>query len=218
MDHEILFAQLTRLIADKKTAGLCKKILDSGANIHKGDYEMRYFPEDDPSTSSGQGLFAVNRPRGLPIGNLTSQFWGNVYLNPLDQFVKRELKCKGYIRYVDDFLLFSDDKKKLHEWREVIIHFLAKLRLNLHEKRAVVFPVSTGIPFLGWRTYSTHRLLRRYNGVRFQRRFAKHRQALAHGELSYEKLNASVQAWIAHLEHGNTWGLRRSLLKFPLPM
>ena len=218
IDHEILFGQLARLIADKKTVGLCKKILDSGASIHKSDYEMRYFPGDDPSTGSGQGLLAVNRPRGLPIGNLTSQFWGNVYLDPLDQFVKRELKCKGYIRYVDDFLLFAEDKKNLHEWREAIIQFLAELRLTLHEKRAVVFPVETGIPFLGWRTYPTHRRLRRYNGVRFQRRFAAQRKAFLHGELSFEKLDGSVQAWIAHLAHGNTWGLRRSLLKSPLPL
>ena len=208
MDHEILFGQLTRLIADKQTTRLCKKILDSGASIHKSDYEMRYFP--------GDTLLAVNRPRGLPIGNLTSQFWGNLYLNPLDQFVKRELKCKGYIRYVDDFLLFDNDKKKLHEWRAAIIQFLASLRLTLHNKRAVVFPVKTGIPFLGWRTYPTHRRLRRYNGVRFQRRFAKQRKDFMRGELSFEKLDASVQAWIAHLEHGDTWGLRRSLLNSPL--
>ena len=208
MDHEILHRELTRLVADKKAAGLCKKILDSGASIHKSDYEMRYF--------SGDTLLAANRPRGLPIGNLTSQFWGNVYLNPLDQFIKRELKCKGYIRYVDDFLLFDKDKKRLHEWREVIMQFLAGLRLTLHEKRAVVFPVETGIPFLGWRTYPTHRKLRRHNGVRFQRRFAAQRKAFLHGELSFEKLDASVQAWIAHLAHGNTWGLRRSLLNSPL--
>jgi len=210
MDHEILFGQLIRLIADKKTSGLCKKIIDSGASIHKSNYEMRYFKGDD--------LLASNRPRGLPIGNLTSQFWGNVYLDPLDQFVKGELKCKGYIRYVDDFLLFAEDKKILHQWKEEIVQYLAKLRLTLHEKRAVVFPVNTGIPFLGWRTYPTHRRLRRYNGVRFQRRFAEQRQAFARGELSYEKLNASVQAWIAHLEHGNTWGLRRSLLNLPIPV
>lgn len=208
IDYEILYAELTRLIADPKTARLCKKIIASGANVHKGLYETRYFP--------GDNLLSANRLRGLPIGNLTSQFWGNVYLNPLDQFIKRELKCKGYVRYVDDFLLFADDKKVLLEWRAAIINFLATLRQTLHEHRAVVYPTNTGIPFLGWRIYPTHRRLRRYNGVRFQRRFAKQRMALLRGDLPFEKLDASIQAWIAHLEHGDTWGLRRSLLNSPL--
>ncbi len=64
-------------------------------------YHIVYFPGDD--------LFAICRPRGLPIGNLTSQFWANVLLDPIDHFVKRELRCPGYVRYVDDLLLFSHD-------------------------------------------------------------------------------------------------------------
>jgi retron-type reverse transcriptase len=80
MDHQILKAQLARLIADPPTLALAGKILDSGAGIHADDYEPRYFPDDN--------LLAANRPRGLPIGNLTSQFWANVYLDPLDHFVK----------------------------------------------------------------------------------------------------------------------------------
>ena len=82
---------------------------------------MVYFPGDD--------LFTINRPRGLPIGNLTSQFWANVYLNPLDHFIKRQLKCRAYVRYVDDMLLFSNDKKELNKWRTEIVEFLAKLMI-----------------------------------------------------------------------------------------
>ena len=77
-----------------------------------GVAEAGFFP--------GDTLFAANRPHGLPIGNLTSQFWANVYLNPLDHFVKRTLKCHGYVRYVDDFLLFSNDKASLHRPGECI--------------------------------------------------------------------------------------------------
>ncbi|HSF82804.1 MAG TPA: reverse transcriptase/maturase family protein [Anaerolineales bacterium] len=204
VDHELLYKQFERLIADPRTLRLCRKILDSGAGVHPPPGNPVYFPGDD--------LFAALRPRGLPIGNLTSQFWANVYLNPLDQFIKRQLKCRHYLRYVDDFLLFGGDKSVLHAWREAIIDFLAGLRLRLHEEQAAVFPVATGIPFLGWRVYPDHRRLKRRNGVAFQRRFARLRQEFRRGEISYEQMNACVQSWIAHAAHGDTWGLRRSLL------
>ena len=204
MDHQVLTNQLARVIADPQTLSLCKKILDSGAGIHPESREPLYFPGDD--------LFAGLRPRGLPIGNLTSQFWANVYLNPLDQWIKRELKCPAYVRYVDDFLLFSNDKKELHSWRAAVIDFLVDLRLRLHEARAVVYPVKTGIPFLGFRVYPDHRRLKRRNGVNFQRRFAKLRQQAAAGKITRQRLQASVRGWIAHAEHGDTWGLRRALI------
>ena len=78
---------------------------------------------------AGGNLFSTNRPRGLPIGNLTSQFWANCCLSPFDHFVKRHLRCKGYLRYVDDFLLFANDKYELNEWREKIIRELCCFRM-----------------------------------------------------------------------------------------
>lgn len=210
MDHATLYAQFERLIADPPTLWLIRQILDSGAHIHRTEHATCYFPGDDGDTEHRS--FAALRPCGLPIGNLTSQFWANVYLDPLDQLIKRELKCPAYLRYVDDLLLFADDKPTLHAWREAIIHFLAGLRLRLHEPQAVVFPVQTGIPFLGWRIYPDHRRLKRRNGVAFQRRFAHLRAEFAAGRLTYSELQASVQSWIAHASHGDTWGLRRSLI------
>jgi hypothetical protein len=76
----------------------------------------------------------------------------------------------------------------------------------------VVFPVHTGIPFLGWRVYPDHRRLKRRNGVAFQRRLVCLLEALADGQATWEQVNASVQGWVAHASHGDTWGLRRSLL------
>jgi retron-type reverse transcriptase len=204
MDHAVLRAQLGRVIADERAMWLVDRVLDSGAGIHAGEIELEYFPGDD--------LFAANRPRGLPIGNLTSQFWANVYLNPLDHFVKRELKCGGYVRYVDDLLLFAHDKPTLHAWRHAVVDFAATLRLRLHEPESVVVPVSTGIPFLGWRIYPDHRRLKRRNGIAFQRRFARLLRDVATGRVDWETVHASVNGWIAHVAHGNTWGLRRSLL------
>ncbi len=204
IDHALLYRQFDALIADPPTLRLCQKILDSGAGVHSTSAGPIYFPGDD--------LFAALRPRGLPIGNLTSQFWANVYLNPLDQFVKRELKCRAYLRYVDDFLLFADDKASLHAWRQDLIEFLSALRLRLHENQAAVFPVHTGIPFLGWRVYPDHRRLKRRNGVAFQRRFKRLLQEMAGERISYDQVKASITSWIAHTAHGDTWGLRRSLI------
>jgi hypothetical protein len=203
MDHQILYNLLTRWIADKPTQRLCKLILDGGAGIH-ADVEPAYFSGDD--------LFSTLRPRGLPIGNLTSQFWANVYLNPLDHFIKRELNCPAYVRYVDDFLLFSNDKSDLHAWRLAVMDFLAAQRLTLHAAEAQVFPSATGIPFLGWRVYPDHLRLRRRNGIAFQQRFAMQLDQMRRGKLSRVKLVDSVSGWIAHVQFGKTWGLRRALV------
>jgi len=204
IDHAILKAQLARLITDPAVGWLCNLIIDSGAGIHAHPEGAVLYPGDD--------LLSAARPTGLPIGNLTSQFWANVYLNPLDQFVKRQLKCRAYLRYVDDFLLFSNSKAELHAWRQAIIQYLAGLRLQLHENRAAVYPVNTGIPFLGFRLYPDHRRLKRRNGVAFQRRFARLRRQVAAGQISRSQLDAAVQGWIAHVQHADTWGLRQALL------
>ena len=105
IDHAILRELVARNIFDPEVVSLIDQILASGEGVLSEAYDMVYFPGDD--------LFAVNRPRGLPIGNLTSQFWANVYLSPIDHFVKRELRCPGYVRYVDDLLLFGDDRGML---------------------------------------------------------------------------------------------------------
>jgi retron-type reverse transcriptase len=209
VDHIILRDVLAGKIADSDVLWLIESILASGEGVLRSEYSPVYFPGDD--------LFAIHRPRGLPIGNLTSQFWANVYLNELDQFVKRTLHCRAYLRYVDDFLLFSEDKRQLWAWKAAIAQFLVGLRLTLHQRESTVYPVSNGIPFLGFRLYDTHRRLKRRNGVSFARRLRQWYTAVAQGELALQGLHARVQGWVAHAEHGNTWGLRRSLLSTPIP-
>jgi retron-type reverse transcriptase len=210
IDHALLESILLRKIADEPTARFIRLIIQSGAGIHDEDYQMVYFQGDD--------LFAVNRPRGLPIGNLTSQLWANVYLNELDQFIKRRLRCRGYLRYVDDFLLFSNDKSELWEWKSAVREFLAGLRLVLHEKSSTVYPVANGIPFLGFRLFPEYRRLKRKNGVNFQRRLQRYHRAYAAGELGWEDLHQRIRGWVAHAAHADTWGLRRSLFSKPLPI
>ncbi len=205
IDHAILRGILARIVADEETLWLIDQILASGAHIHTDEYRMQWFSGDD--------LFAIHRPRGLPIGNLTSQFWGNVYLNALDQFVKRELKCQAYVRYVDDFLLFADDKRVLWELKERVADFLQSLRLVMHPRKSVVYPAQTGIPFLGWRVFRTHRRLKRENVRDFSRRFRRQIFSYERGEFSLADLNASTQSWIAHAAHGDTYRLRARLFR-----
>jgi RNA-directed DNA polymerase len=207
IDLAMLRRNLARVVRDDGVLWLCDLILQGGAHELVDQYTLVLFPGDDPAE-------AAARPRGLPIGNQTSQFWANCYLNPLDQFVKSELRCPAYLRYVDDFLLFSDDVQQLYHWKAAIMTFLAiRLRLTLHEHESAVIPVEAGIPFLGFTVFPDHRRLRRRNGVGFARRLRGMVAAYAAGTLTPQEVTPRVQGWIAHAAHGDTWGLRRALLQ-----
>jgi RNA-directed DNA polymerase len=119
---------------------------------------------------------------------------------------------------VDDFLLFHDNKRQLWAWKKAVAEFLSGLRLMLHPTKSVVYPVSSGIAFLGFRIWPTHRRLKRANVRGFVRRFRQQRVAYRRGELSFEDLNNSVRAWVAHASHGDTYHLRTKLFRqMPLP-
>lgn len=107
IDHQILLAMLRRVVPEDDVMELVRVVLASGAGVLTDEYRMVWFPGDD--------LLAACRPRGLPIGNLTSQFWSNCYLHPFDQFVTRELGCRAYLRYVDDFDVEADSPVR-HEY------------------------------------------------------------------------------------------------------
>jgi len=209
IDHGILRGILARHIADEQIMGLIDLILAGGVDTLRGEYQMAYFPGDD--------LFAVNRPRGLPIGNQTSQFWANCALHPLDLFIKQELGCRAYVRYCDDMILFADDPTTLQRWRAAIIARCAALRLTIHERRAQAVPVTTGLPFLGWRIFPYRRRLKRRNVVAFTRRFRRARARYAAGRCTFDQMRHSIRGWVAHAAHGDTHALRRSLLNKPLP-
>lgn len=204
IDYQILRNLLAHHLADRQIMWLIDQILASSVGVLGDEVLTHLFAGDD--------LFALTRPRGLPIGNLTSQFWANIYLHELDMFVKHQLHCPAYLRYMDDFVLFADDKAQLNAWREAINDFLAtRLRLLLHPRKSVTFPTSTGIDFCGFRIYPTHRRLRRSSIGRFVRRFRHQREAYQQGQISLDDLHTSVRSWIAHTEHGDTWRLRQSL-------
>jgi len=200
LDHAILVQEIASVVHDQDMRWLIEQILASGKDVLKDEYPMVYFPGDD--------LFAINRPRGLPIGNLTSQFWSNVYMNPFDWFVKRELGCPAYLRYVDDFALFSDDKQQLWLWKAAIIERLARLRLTAHEREAQVVQTKDGIPWLGFVVYPTHRRLKRRNAVNFTRRLEHNIDLYESGDITFAELDAGVQGWINYVRYADTWGLR----------
>ena len=203
LDHAILRTELERVIHDPDTMWLVKIILKSGVGVLANEYTPVLFAGDD--------LFALARPRGLPIGNLTSQFWSNVYMNPLDWFIKRELGCEAYLRYVDDFAVFSNDKTQLWEWRSAIKQRLAQMRLTMHEAEAQPVPCEHGSPWLGFVVYPNYRRVRRRNVLQFTRNFRLNLAHYAAGRVTLDRLHTSVQGWVNHVRYADTWGLRKHL-------
>jgi len=203
VDHQILRGILSRKIEDSEVLWLIDQILASGSGIFYDEYPLQVF--------SGDTDIDAMRPRGLPIGNLTSQFWANCYLNHFDHFIQRELRCQGYIRYVDDCLLFANEKRTLWAWREAIIQRLARLRLTIHPG-AHPRPVSEGFPFLGFVVYPTHRRLKSRKAIAYRRRLKRLISDWITGKRTQEAILASLRGWINHARYGDTWGLRRSLI------
>ena len=140
-------------------------------------------------------------PRGMPIGNLTSQLFAGIYLSKLDHFVKRHLRAKYYLRYMDDFLILAPEKPVLHQWREEIRKFLkVELDLTLKKSTGQVFPTYLGVDFIGFVTFSTHRLVRKASLRRFWTKAKK-------GGLSAESINS----YGAHFGWANTFRLKKQL-------
>ncbi len=200
IDHEILFALLRRKIEDSAVLWLIGLILASGEGVLADEYDQVFFPGDD--------LWAALRPRGLPIGNLTSQFWANVYMSGLDHKIKRQLRCRGYARYVDDLLLFSNSKRELWMWKGALGAELERLRLKVHPG-VQPRPVPEGVPFLGFVIYPHKRLLKRRKAVHYRRRLRGKLRASTQAE---EPLRQSVQSWLNHCRYGNTFHLCAKLL------
>ncbi len=210
IDHQILLNLIQKKISDQKVVWLIEEIIDSS-------YSRKIY----------QNLFDF-KVTGIPIGNLTSQLFANVYLNKLDQFVKHQLKIKYYLRYMDDFLLLDFSKKKLHQIKSQLQKFLRdELKLKLHPKKVNIFPVKNGPPasperakarnggqgiyFLGYRIFRNYKLLRKSTVKRFIKRTKLYQKKLSRGSLSEEELARSLQSWLAYAKFGNSWRLRKKL-------
>ncbi len=187
VDHEVLKAGLRRLVKDARLLQLAGCIIGHGA----------------PGSAAG---------KGLPIGNLTSQHFANHYLCPLDHFIKQQLKVRGYLRYMDDLLLFSAAKESLRDARRRIQEFVEQeLKLELKDEASVLAPVSEGIPFLGLRLWPKLVRLDGPGKRRLVYALRQGAQGLASGRLSEDALAASLRSRLGHAAHADTLALRRSL-------
>lgn len=204
IDLEILKSQLHRKIKCPDTLWLIDLIVD---NSNEQELVINYFEGDDLLTP-------LQHRRGLPVGNLTSQFFANVYLSGLDHFVQEQLKCSKYLRYVDDFALFSNDREFLVDARVKIEAYLAGLRLKVHPVKSQLFETRCGANFVGFRVLPDRIRVRTENLRRGRKRLRQMQADVIQGRIEIEELFQSLQSWFAHLEHGDTWQLRKQIFAF----
>lgn len=145
---------------------------------------------------------------GIPIGNLTSQILANLYLDNFDHYIKEQLQIKAYLRYVDDFILLHNNKNCLHEIKEQIRIYLASHHLRIHPCKAHIIQTYQGVDFLGYFILPHKRRLRNDNGHRFFRKLRTFAKAYAVGKMDWADFNPSVQSWIGHAKHADTYNLR----------
>lgn len=148
---------------------------------------------------------------GMPIGNLTSQLFANIYLNELDQLCKHELRLHFYIRYMDDVIILLDSKERLAEIKGIVEDFLNEnLHLDLNKKTAIR-PVWTGVDFVGFRIFATHRKLKKQTARRMIRNVKRLCEGIQEGKTSKDELLRTAASYNGILEHCNSYGLRRKL-------
>ena len=204
IDHEVLKRDLRRRVRCDRTLWLADAIVD-GSNPQEPVHE--YYPGDELFTP-------FERRRGLPIGNLTSQFFGNIYLDRFDHFVKEVLRAKGYLRYVDDFALFHDDPAMLENWRNRIADYLARRRLSLHPAKTRIVAAAEPAEFLGLVLFENgRRALPEENVRRFRNRLRGLRDRWRSGTIAWDEVERRVEGWIAHAGHADTWRLRHAIFR-----
>jgi len=200
VDHELLSGLIARRIRDPRVLDLVRVILRSGEGILDSECEPVWFPGDDRFTPGA-------RRRGLPIGNLTSQFLGNVYLNELDHFVKEALCRSRYLRYMDDFVVLSDRRSELRDGRARIADFLSRLRLVLNPAETRVWRTTDGVEFLGFRVFPHYRLVRKATALGYARKLGRLARSV-----DRSAIRDSLQAWFSHTRHAASHRLNRLIL------
>lgn len=145
----------------------------------------------------------------MPLGNLTSQFFANVYLNELDQFVKHKLKIKYYLRYVDDFAILHSSKEQLKIWKKEIEKFLDEgLMLELHPDKSKILNLSRGVDFVGFITFWYYKLLRKRSRLSMQKKINLFKK----GNISLDKFTEIFQGWNAYAKWSDSYSLKNNLL------
>ncbi len=185
IDHEILLRIVNERVHDRDILWLTKLILEYNTPV-KG--------------------------RGMPLGNYTSQFFANVFLNKLDYFVKHTLRAKYYLRYVDDFVILDKNKEKLGRYKRYINDYLHTLGLKLHLTKSRVIPLHQGVPLLGFRVFYYYRILKESSIKQIKRNLRIWRENYLAGT-EYEIIASRLQGWLAHAEHANTYNFRKKIVR-----
>ncbi len=189
IDHGILKQQLARRIKDRRTLTLCGAVIDS----------------------SNRRTGAV-RGKGLPIGNLTSQIFANVYLDEFDHWLYSQPECGAYLRYVDDLVILADNKTALWSLLERIEVQLKQLELELREDHTMLAPCRQKLDLFGYQLSPQRRWLRNETGYRARRRLVSLCVSYARGDINLAEVKASLASWLGHLRHGEGRGLAKSVL------
>ncbi len=185
IDHEVLIEILRKKIKDEDLIWLIRKVLEN---------------------------FELEKGKGLPLGNYTSQFFANVYLNELDYYIKHILKAKYYIRYVDDFVILHKNKKRLEYLLKHINNFLPCLKIKLHEDKTKILPLRNGITFLGYRIFYHYTLLRKRNIKHFKNKLKENLESYKKGEITREQLDSRLNGWMGYAEWADTFNFRNKIL------
>lgn len=202
IDHEILKSMIVKKISCQKTLFLINNVIDSSNLQERVEH---YFTGDDLFTPSERRI-------GLPLGNLTSQYFGNLYLGRLDHYAKEILRIKGYIRYVDDILIFGKNVAFLEEIYQKVKAFLPKLRLKLHPLKSKFLETINGLEFLGHKVYPTHFRVTTKN-IRYIRLNIHHAvQSYHNGNASLQKAKNRLFSSIGFLSAGSNFHITYELL------
>lgn len=180
-NYAVLKTEIRKVIKDAGVLALLDRIIDHNGNMPDGV--------------------------GIPVGNLTSQLFANIYLDALDQFIKHELGVEAYIRYMDDFVILSPDKEQLRNWLARIEHFLREeLKLEFNPKTTIL-AAKNGIDFVGYKHRATHRKVRKDSIKRIKRTIKK----CESGKITKEQLQKSIQSWTGHAGHADSYNLRKKI-------
>lgn len=222
IDKNILYGLILKKVQDKELLWLAREVIF-------------YTPADNYLIAGNRKLIdklpehkslikTQDKTKGLPIGNLTSQFFANVYLNELDQFIKHELKCRYYVRYCDDFILLDTDEDKLNQWKEQIREFLAnQLVLQLNDNYGEIKLVSSGVDYLGYISRYSHKLVRKRVVINFRHKLKELKHQLLseisnprHIIYSYDKaildkLRAVISSYLVHLAKADSYSLQKKI-------
>ena len=198
LNKDILMSLIRKRIQDKEMLWLANTIIYNDCTnnclITRGKNLFQYLPKH-------KTLFKQSKNRGIPVGNLSSQFFANLYLNELDQFIKHILKCKYYLRYTDDLVMLSRDKNQLRNWIDRIQTFLEKhLDLTLNTKKTIILSISNGINYLGYIVRPFYILVRK-------RVVNNLKNKLYNGKLN----RASYMSYMGHFKHANSFKLQKHI-------